>query len=52
MPDSCDVLYPTHSHAYETDWPSRGNLLGLGLYFALMLALYLWAKWPARKKTL
>lgn len=34
----CDVLYPTHSHRFENEFPTTRNWAGFGMYAALLAA--------------
>lgn len=46
LPAACDLAYPTEAHEYGDEWPTPGNVLGLGLYSAILLGLYFWYRWP------
>lgn len=37
LPGHCDVTAPLHSHD-TTDWPTKGNVAGLAVYGALIVA--------------
>ena len=46
LPAGCDLAYPTEAHEYGVQWPTPGNVLGLGIYLAILLGLYFWYRWP------
>lgn len=50
VPRSCDITFPVHAHNGD-HWPTPDNLLGWGLFLALMFLLLLWSRvpiWQAR----